>query len=132
MPYEYVINYLTEHLGAKFEDNSKLYEELSPFNYAELNGGRSKLLKDISIRLYVEPDVNWYIQNRGKDYLDMNSIDCAALVNRLKLMGNKKAELIITKDKGIGEDGKRDPHSWSIVDEEGLVDWAVGILQEQG
>ena len=36
----------------------------------------------MAVRLYTEPDVNWWIDNRRKDYYDLNSIDDAALINQ--------------------------------------------------
>ena len=58
----------------------------------------------------------------------MNAIDLAALVNQLKILGSKKAELITTTAKGFQEDGSRHPHSWSIVDEKELVEWFVRLI----
>jgi hypothetical protein len=67
------------------------------------------------------------MENRGRDYYGMNAIDLAALVNQLKILGSKKAELITTTGKGIRENGSRHPHSWSIVDEKELIEWFVGL-----
>ena len=53
----------------------------------------------------------------------MNAIDLAGLINQLKILGGKKAELITTIEKGYGDDGSRHPHSWSIVDEKELIEW---------
>ena len=52
----------------------------------------------------------------------------AALVNALHLHGNEEAELILTQDKGYRPDGQRHPHSWSIVDEEEMVGWLLGLF----
>jgi hypothetical protein len=128
----YVNSYLTKNLGGTLEQLPNVYKNISPFDYRDKEGGRAVLLKDTPMRLYIEPDVNWYIQNRGKDYLDMNAIDCAGMINRLRLMGNTKAELICTQNKGFNEAGEHDPHEWSIVDEKDLVDWMVNILKEKG
>jgi hypothetical protein len=57
----------------------------------------------------------------------MNAIDLAALVNQLKILGGKKAELITTAGKGFRADGSRHPHSWSIVDEKELIEWFIGL-----
>lgn len=58
----------------------------------------------------------------------MNAIDLAALINELKILDNRRAELIITHDKGYLPDGTRHPHSWSIVDEKELIDWFVEMI----
>ena len=88
-----------------------------------------KFLKGIAIRTYTEPDVNWWIDTRRKDYYSMNAIDLAALVNELKIRGHQQAELIITQNKGYQPDGSRHPHSWNIVDEKILVDWFVELIK---
>ena len=37
--------------------------------------------------------MDWWIENRRKSYYDMNSIDLAALINQLRVLGNESAEL---------------------------------------
>lgn len=59
----------------------------------------------------------------------MNAIDAAALVNALRLQGNKQAELILTTDQGYRPEGSRHPHSWSIVDEQELVEWFARMIE---
>lgn len=88
------------------------------------------MLSGLAIRVYSEPDVHWWMENRGKDYYDMNTTDAAALVNALRLQGHKEAELILTRDKGFRPDGSRHPHSWSIVDEKALISWFLKKTKE--
>ena len=57
----------------------------------------------------------------------MNAIDLAALVNELRILGNERAELIVTRARGKLPDGTRHPHSWSIVDEKELIDWFLAL-----
>ena len=104
-----------------------VYISYSPFCYTAENGGNARAFKNIYLRCYTEPDVNWWIENRGRDYYGMNAIDLAALVNQLKILGGKKAELITTTGKGFRGDGSRHPHSWSIVDEKELIEWFIGL-----
>ena len=52
----------------------------------------------------------------------MNAIDAAAVISLLKLMGNERAELITTTNKGyFWGDGRRHPHTMSIVGERELL-----------
>ena len=55
-------------------------------------------------------------------------MDHAALINLLRVAGNARAELITTTGKGYRPDGRRHPHSWSIVDELDLVRWLLLAL----
>lgn len=67
----------------------------------------------------------WWIENRGADYYGMNSFDAAALVRQLTVRGHMQAQLITTSGKGYRSDGRRHPHSWSIVDQPDLARWIV-------
>ncbi len=123
---EAVASYLKSKLKGTPAEKMNAYINYSPFCYTAVNGGNAKAFKNIYLRCYTEPDVNWWIENRGRDYYGMNAIDLAALVNQLKILGSKKAELITTTGKGFQE-GSRHPHSWSIVDENELVEWFVRL-----
>ncbi|MBZ4188338.1 hypothetical protein [Niabella beijingensis] len=108
--------------------NSSAYRIKSPFCYSAANGGNAYLLNNLALRLYIEPDIDWWIENRRKDYGDINAIDNAGLINQLKINGNKNAELIVSSHKGYREDGSRHPHSWSILDESELLDWCSRLF----
>jgi len=124
---EWVSSYIRSSLKGTPEESMSAYINYSPFCYTAKDGGNAKAFKNIYLRCYTEPDVNWWIENRGRDYYGMNAIDLAALVNQLKIWGSKKAELITTVEKGFRKDGNRHPHSWSIVDEKELVEWFVRL-----
>jgi len=124
---EWVSSYIRSNLKGTPEEALSVYISYSPFCYTAENGGNARAFKNIYLRCYTEPDVNWWIENRGRDYYGMNAIDLAALVNQLKILGGKKAELITTTGKGFRGDGSRHPHSWSIVDEKELIEWFIGL-----
>lgn len=128
---EWVSSYLKKNMHGTPGENMKKYIEYSSFCYTAENGGQAFALKNINLRAYTEPDVIWWIENRGKDYYSMNAIDLAALINQLKISGSKKATLITTDNKGYRPDGSRHPHSWSIVDEKELLDWFVNLKDEK-
>lgn len=63
------------------------------------------------IRIYSEPDIDWWLKERDLDLTGVNS----------------KAELIVTSNKGFRKPQNiRHPHSWSIVDNEELLGWLLG------
>jgi hypothetical protein len=123
-----VTQLLRSTLKGTASTNAKAYQKASVYSYSSEDGGNAKLLKDVAIRLYTEPDVNWWIENRRRSYYDFNSIDCAALINQLKLNGNSEAELIVSTNNGYQEDGTRHPHSWSIVNEKDLLNWCLKLF----
>jgi hypothetical protein len=120
-----------DKLGGTPFQQPKAYQKASPFCYAAENGGNAQWLSHTPIRLYHEPDVNWWIKNRHQDYYGMNSIDCAALANQLLINGNEEATLIETNNKGFRPDGTRHPHSWTIVDEKELLKWCNDLFDRK-
>jgi hypothetical protein len=127
---KWILPIMRKIFGGSPSENLNAYHDLSPFCYSAKEGGNAKLLKNTRIRMITEVDVHWWIENRGKDYYDINAIDCAALTNQMKLFGNDKVDLIITSGKGYREDGTRHPHSWTVVDEQETMNWIVETLAE--
>ncbi len=117
------VTYLLEtHLGGAPENASARYAEYSPFSRTAPDGGNAAILRDLPTRAYHEPDVDWWIENRRKSYYDMNSIDLAALINQLRVLGNENAQLVSSHARRAGYPGAS-PHTWSVVDNEELVEW---------
>lgn len=124
-----VLKYMTQYLGGSPTKFKKKYWQLAPYSRNATNGGQIANLKTTPIRLYHEPDINWWIENRRQDYTGMNSIDCAGAINDLQILGNARAELITTHNKGYRDNGTRHPHSWSIIDEKELVEWCGKVVR---
>jgi hypothetical protein len=120
---EWVTGYLEANLHGTPSTRLDAYLKYSPYSHTQVDSTKLGLLKRVTVRAYTEPDVQWWMKTRKKDYYSMNSLDLAGFVNDLNILGNADAELIITHDKGYLPDGTRHPHSWSIVDEGDLVDW---------
>lgn len=114
---------LKTHLGEEPRAAAARYRAYSPFTHGAQDGGNAALLRDVPIRAYHEPDVNWWIENRRKSYYDMNSLDLAAFINALRILGNDDAELVTTHQKREGYSDGSSPHTWSIVDNRDLVRW---------
>lgn len=121
---------LKEKLHGTPKTNIVSYRLKSPFCYSAINGGNAFLLNNIAVRLYTEPDITWWINNRRKDYYDINAIDNASLINQLKLNGNENAELMTSVNKGYREDGQRHPHSWRILNEDELLIWCLKLFND--
>ncbi|MNR47412.1 hypothetical protein D3C85_1665090 [compost metagenome] len=81
------------------------------------------------LRIYSEPDIDWWMKERNADLTNMNVTDCSAMINELNRLGNQQAVLITTQNKGFRKpDHKRHPHSWSIVENQELIQW---LLQQK-
>jgi len=118
-----------EEFGGSPAEQPKNYIKYSIFSQSEKDGGNAKYLLNTPILLYTEPDVLWSMENRHRDFYDLNAIDISAMINLLQLGGNKNAQLIITHDKGYRPNGQRHPHSWSIMDNKQCFDWILQQLQ---
>lgn len=55
----------------------------------------------------------------------MNAYYIKKLSESLKNSGFGKVEYITTENKGYRENGKKHPHSWSIVDKNELIKWIL-------
>ncbi|MGX7666411.1 hypothetical protein [Flavobacterium pedocola] len=101
------------------------YEQVSPFTYQTGNIENLSALKNTKIRLYTEPDVAWWKKDSDQSYEEMNAYSIEKLSQELKKQGFSSVELIQTKNKGYRANGDRHPHSWSIIDKEGLMKWML-------
>ncbi|MBC3788664.1 hypothetical protein FHK02_5224 [Spirosoma sp. LMG 31448] len=126
-----VIRYLKTQLKATPQRNQKVYQQVSPFCYSAPEGGNARWLNHTAVRLYIEPDISWWISQRRKDYYDLNAVDNAALINQLQLNGNRAAELVVTANQGVRETGEKHPHSWSIVDQKALLSWCMQLFNNK-
>jgi hypothetical protein len=124
-----ILDALRPALGGSPTEARARYRAKSPFLAMEKDGGNARLIK-IPTRLYTEPDIIWLLDNWKRDYYTSNAVDQAALILQLRAQGNRQAELITTSSKGHNPDGTRNPHSWTIVDENELVNWITARLKE--
>lgn len=122
-----IIDSYRQEFGGSPEEVPQNYIKYSIFSYSQKDGGNAKYLIHTPVLLYTEPDVLWQMEYKHRDFYDMNCVDISAMINLLRLEGNKDAELIVTHDKGRRLDGTRNPHSWSIMDSQQCLDW---ILQQ--
>jgi pimeloyl-ACP methyl ester carboxylesterase len=124
-----VLAAMRDVLGGSPEEYPARYIRASPFSAFAEDGGQARLLASVPVRLYTEPDIQWWMTNRQVDYYSMNAVDAASLILQLRRLGNRQAELITTEGRGVRPDGSRHPHSWSIVDEPELGAWIVRMVR---
>lgn len=119
----WVLHHMEKKLGGSPGECIEKYIEYSPFVYSDEKRSKIELFKNIPIRMYHEPDIRWWIKNRGKDYNTINSIDLAGFYNYLIQAGSMETELITSYNKRKGFKKGSSPHSWTIVDNNELVSW---------
>ncbi|APG64172.1 hypothetical protein LPB136_01780 [Tenacibaculum todarodis] len=121
----WLINLFNTNFGNP-NDNISNFENNSPFTSETNFTGNISSLKNTKIRLYTEPDFNYWKVNRRFEKEDLNAYSIEKLSNVLqKKFNNNKIELIKTVNKGYRSNGERNPHSWSIVDKKSLIKWML-------
>lgn len=121
-------NWIIANFNSEFgnpKDSIAMYEKLSPYTLETNTISNIENLKNLKIRLYTEPDFDWWLKKRKNQKDEINSYFIEQLYNDLKIKGFQKIELINTKNKGYRADGTRHPHSWAIVDKENLLNWVL-------
>lgn len=124
----WVLHYLKKHLNGSPNKSMEAYIDYSPFTYKNVNKSKLDLFKHVPIRMYHEPDIKWWVENRGKDYNAINSIDLAGFYNYLRQAGNEEVELITSHHKRKDFKKGSSPHTWTIVDNEELIAWFYGKM----
>ncbi len=121
-----VIQKFDKIIGGEPKDHLKEYEYRSIHTTYNTN---AKFLKSIPVRIYCDPDIDWYINNRNQSYKDMNALYHSDFIVYLKSIGNNKADFINQLGKGFGLDGTRQPHSWSLLEPTDCINWILKILK---
>ncbi len=100
------------------------YLKYSAYSAGRPDGGNARFLKDIPVRLYSEPDLEFVRKTYCEElqYEDINAFDLEKLNKFLNSIGNNKAEYITTKGKGF--------HSWNILDPIDCTEWILKICAE--
>lgn len=123
---QYMKERLEKEMNGTPETALKNYRKYSPYSFSDTQQTAIKPLVNTPLRIYTEPDVSWWIKERGGDFSGMNALDASCMINELNRLGNAKANLITTNDKGFRKpDNRRHPHSWSIVDNAELINWLL-------
>jgi hypothetical protein len=125
----YMIERLEKETGGNPSTHLAEYYKISPYSFSDTTQTEIKKLLNIPFRIYTEPDIHWWLQERGADFTSINATDSSAMINELNRLGNQNAVLLTTQNKGYRKpDNRRHPHSWSIVDNDELIQW---LLKQQ-
>lgn len=124
----FLVQRLEQELGGSPQQVPQQYYSASPYSFKDSTQAAVKKLVAVPVRIYTEPDLEFYL-SKGMDLYAMNAFDASALVNELHRLGNEKAGLVVTHNRGFREpEHVRNPHSWSIVDAKELVQWLLSYM----
>jgi hypothetical protein len=120
----YIIDRIKKEMGGTPETALENFYNNSPYSFSDTTQRAIKSLIKTPIMIISEPDINWWLSQRGYDYSYINVTDQAAMINELQRLGNSKAVLVTTTGKGYRQpNNMRHPHSWSIADPEQTIKW---------
>ena len=121
---KFLIDLLEKEIGRP-QENIEKYKSFSPYLISSNSTEHIKYLKNIKVRLYCEPDLEWQLKNKARKYEDLNAFKLEKAYHSLLDLGNQQVELIKTKGRGIRANGQKHPHSWNIVERENLLQWIL-------
>jgi hypothetical protein len=120
----YMIDRIKKEMDGTPETALKNFYNNSPYSYSDTTQRAIKFLIRTPIMIISEPDIQWWLTQRGYDYSYINITDQAAMINELQRLGNNEAILVTTTNKGYRKpQNSRHPHSWSIADPEQTIKW---------
>ena len=100
------------------------YYAHSPYSFSDTTQKAVRNLINTPIMIISEPDIQWWLEERGYDCSYNNITDHTAMINELQRLGNNKAVLVTTSNKGFRKpNNMRHPNAWSIADPEQIVKW---------
>ena len=122
----YMIERIEKEMNGTPQTALANFYKTSPYSFSDTTQTAIRNLVRTPIRIYSEPDINWWLKERGADFTSMNITECSAMINELNRLGNVNATLITTQNKGYRKpDNRRHPHSWSVVDNDELIRWLL-------
>ena len=120
----YMIDRIKTEMGGTPETALQNFHSNSPYSFSDTTQTAIKPLVKTPIMIISEPDIQWWLSQRGYDYYYINITDQAAMVNELQKLGNQNAVLVTTTNKGYRKpNNMRHPHSWSIAEPVALLQW---------
>lgn len=120
----YMVGRIEKEFNGTPETALSNFYDISPYSFSDHNQTAVKKFGNIPLRIYTEPDIEWWLKERNFDFSNINAPECSAMINELNRLGNNRATLIVTNNLGYRKPyNNRHPHSWSIVDNDELLLW---------
>lgn len=121
---KYLIQLLNDEIGNPKTDIEN-YKQFSPYLISCDSKENIEFLKNIKIRFYCEPDLEWFLKYKNRTYEELNAFQLEMTYNSLLKLGAEKAEFIKTVNRGFDVKGNKKPHSWNLVEKENLLKWIL-------
>lgn len=124
----YMIDRIEKEMKGTPKTALKNFYNHSPYSFSDTSQTAIKNLVKMPIMIISEPDIEWWLKERGYDNSYNNITDHAAMINELQRLGNDNAVLVTTTGKGFRKlNNMRHPHSWSIADPDQIIKWLQSV-----
>ena len=120
----FIIELFEKEIGKPNEEIDR-YKAMSPYLISCKSTINMQNLSKIKTRFYCEPDLDWQMKNRQRNYKDLNANKMEMVHQALLTIGSTHTEFIKTTNRGIRANGERHPHSWNIVERKSLIKWIL-------
>jgi predicted peptidase len=117
---KYFLNFMERQIGNP-ENNMEKYKEYSPY-LSSIKYTKNVEFKNTELIFYTEPAIKYRKDNFNQNFEDTNGFQIKKLSKLLNKRGHK-SKYIETENKGYRKNGMRNPHSWSIMDENEIIEW---------
>ena len=81
-----ILDKFPEFIGTP-QENIDTYRKSSVFSHTDTTIGKANYFLNSSILFFHEPDIDWWLYERGATYYDMNSFDICLVENMLRDTG---------------------------------------------
>jgi len=96
----YMISRIEKEMQGTPQNAIENYYRLSPYSFAYTTQRAVKTLMKTPLMIFTEPDIQWWLSQRGYDLSYINITDHVAMINELQKLGSKNAVLVTTTNKG--------------------------------
>jgi hypothetical protein len=117
---EYFFNILEKQIGNPKKDFEK-YKEYSPY-LSTIAYTENVEFENTELIFYTEPALKYRKKNFKQNFEDSNGYQIKKL-SELLIKKGYKSKYIETENKGYRKNGMRNPHSWSIMNENEIIEW---------
>jgi hypothetical protein len=117
---EYFFNILEKQIGNPKKDFEK-YKEYSPY-LSSIKYTENVKFENTELIFYTEPALKYRKENFNESFENTNGYQIKKLSKILNEKGYK-SKYIETENKGYRKNGIRNPHSWSIMNENEIIEW---------
>lgn len=122
----YMIDRIEKEMNGTPKTALANFHHISPYSFSDTTQKAIKNLINTPLMFIAEPDIEWWLKERGYDLSYTNIADGVAMINELQKLGNSKAVLVTTTNKGYRKpNNQRHPHSWSIAEPAEVVGWLL-------